>query len=210
MSTTHSTTPNPGTDFRIDVPWRLIEELPEDIRSDPEQLEIHLIQALEIGIKAMAQAGIHLDTDFVKAEFQRFAQGMTVMREGLETLMTEELTAEDSKLARGLSNYLSEEGRLGQMVKKLAAELGDPAREGSIPGRIRQILDENFKHASSPFQRALDISDDASPLKKFVTNQDEKLKGLRQEITKNHTSLTESIKSSFEKVFDHIGYRIYD
>jgi hypothetical protein len=207
MSTSHSTAVKPGADFRVDVPWRLIEELPADIRSDPEQLEIHLIRAVEIGIKAMAQAGIHLDTDFVRTEFQQFAQGLTAMSEGLEKLMAEELTAEDSKLARRLRDYLAEEGRLGRMVRQLAAELGDPAREGSIPGRIRQILDENFKHADSPFQRALNISDDTSPLKQFVTDQDKKLKDLRNELTERHTALTKSINSCFEKVFDHIGYK---
>jgi len=197
----------PGKDFQLLVPQRLIEELPDEVRSDPDQLEVYLFRALEIGVKAMAQAGVHLDTDFVRTEFTHFSAGMKAMRDGLENLMASELTADDSKLARGLRDYLSEDGRLGRMVRQLAGELGDPAREGSIPGRIRQILDANFKNADSPFHRALNISDDSSPLKRFVTDQEKKLSDLREDLTKKHTALTESIDGCFQKVFDHIGYK---
>jgi hypothetical protein len=196
-----------GTDFQIHVPMRLVQEVPEEIQADPDQLEVYLIQALEIGLKAMAQAGINLDTDFVRAEFQRFTGSLTNMREGLERLMADELTAEDSKLVKCLRDYLADEGRLARTVRTLSNELGDPAREGSIPGRIRTLLDETFKHADSPFQRALNISDDSSPLKRFVCDQEQKLVNLREELTKKHTTLSESIESSFQKVFDHIGYK---
>ncbi len=196
-----------STDFEIQVPWRLVQEVPEEMRADPEQLEVYLIQALEIGLKAMAQAGINLDTDFVRTEFQRFTGSLTSMREGLEKLMSDELTAEDSKLAKCLRDYLADEGRLARTVRSLSSELGDPAREGSIPGRIRTLLDENFKHADSPFQRALNITDDSSPLKRFVGHQEKKLVDLQEELTKKHTTLSKSIESSFQKVFDHIGYK---
>lgn len=207
MSMTEPSMVKSGVDFQINVPWRLIEELPDEVRADPDQLEVYLIRALEIGVKAMAQAGVHLDTDFVRAEFQQFAGGLTTMRQGLERLMNDELTAEDSKLARGLREYLSEDGRLGRMVRQLASELGDPTREGSIPGRIRQILDANFKNADSPFQRALNISDDSSPLKRFVADQEKRITDLREDLTKKHTQLSESIDGCFQKVFDHIGYK---
>ena len=196
-----------SADFQLDVPRRLVQEVPEDLRADSDQLEVYLIQALEIGLKAMAQAGINLDTDFVRAEFQHFSGSLSSMREGLEKLMADELTAEDSKLAKCLRDYLSDEGRLARTVRTLSSELGDPAREGSIPGRIRVLLDENFKHADSPFQRALNISDDSSPLKRFVEGQDKTLVALREDLTKKHTTLSESIESSFQKMLDHIGYK---
>lgn len=152
-----------GTDVRIQVPWSLIQEVPEQLRSDQDQLEEYLIRAMEIGLKAMAQAGITLDTDFVRHEFHQFSANLNVMRDGLQKLMAEELTAEDSKLAKCLRDYLADEGRLARTVRALSSELGDPQREGSIPGRIRTLLDETFKHANSPFQRALNIGDDSSP-----------------------------------------------
>lgn len=198
---------SPSTDFQINVPRRLVQEVPKEIRDEPDQLEVYLIQALEIGLKAMAQAGIHLDTDFVKAEFTHFTKSLTSMREGLEELMASELTAEDSKLAKCLRDYLANDGRLDRTVRSLASELGDPKREGSIPGRIRVLLDQNFQGADSPFQRALNCSDDSSPLKKFVSAQDKTLNTLREDLTAKHTALSTSIESSFSKIFDHIGYK---
>lgn len=196
-----------STDVQINVPRRLVQEVPKDIRDEPDQLEVYLIQALEIGLKAMAQAGIHLDTDFVKAEFTHFTTSLTSIRDGLEELMASELTAEDSKLAKCLRDYLAKDGRLDGMVRSLTSELGDPKREGSIPGRIRVLLDQNFKDADSPFQRALNCSDDSSPLKKFVSDQDKTLSKLQQDLAAKHTSLADSIESSFSKIFDHIGYK---
>ena len=47
-----------NADFQLDVPRRLVQEVPEDLRTDDDQLAVYLIQALEIGLKAMAQAGM--------------------------------------------------------------------------------------------------------------------------------------------------------
>lgn len=197
----------PRTEVRITVPLDLLEALPAEIRADPERIESYLLHAMEIGVKAMALAGVHLDTDLVRVEFERFSDQLGDMRDGLESLLAQELTAEDSRLARSLKEYLSDEGRLGRTVRDLSRALSDPASEESIPGRIRTLLDANFKHADSPFQRALNIGDDASPLKRFVSNQDRKLREFQEDLVRKHQELSEAINASFEKIFDHIGYK---
>ena len=196
-----------NTDFQLNVPHNLVREVPEEAREDPDKLADYLLRALEVGLMALGQAGLNLETGFVKAEFQAFTSRLSQIREGIEKLMADELTDEDSKLATRLRDYLSDDGHLSRTVKALSQELGDPSREGSIPGRIRKILDDNFKNADSPFQRALNIADDSSPLKKFVSNQDEKLDKINEDLTKKHTELAKALEASFEKVFNHIGYK---
>ena len=48
----------------------------------------------------MAQAGVHLDTEIVKTEFSEFSNQIGCISKGLEELLSEELTDEDSRLAR--------------------------------------------------------------------------------------------------------------
>lgn len=199
---------NPSDIFQLSIPVVLVEATPPNVRSDPALLEAYLVRALEIGIKAMAQATVHLDTEIVKLEFARLTTQMESMRKQLEDLLSQELSAEDSCLARGLKEYFADGGHLTTAIKGLVLELGDASRDGSIPAKIRSVLDECFKHASSPFQRALNISDDASPLKRFVLEQERKIQEFQEDLGRKHALLSESIETKFARVFDRMGFKL--
>ena len=63
-----------GHDFA--VPDSVLDQVPDHIRSDPDALDAHLLQAMKIGIKALAQASIGADTTVVADTFQRLATGL--------------------------------------------------------------------------------------------------------------------------------------
>ncbi len=195
------------TTLEIPISSRLLASIPADICSDRPALIQYIERAAEVGVMAMAQAGVHLETDVVRREFTDFSLQVQQIRDGLKDLLATELTAEDSRLARQLHHYFSTEGKLDRLIQSLESNLADPSREASIPGQIKHLFQAHFFDASAPFQRALDISDDNSPLKKFVIAQQTRIQEIQDRYAERQTALEEKIDSSFEKIFNHIGYR---
>ncbi len=193
--------------FNLIVGAELLNAVPSEIRNDEGALRHYLYRAIEIGLKAMAMAGVQLDREMVKEEFADFANHIGRFSKGLQELFGEELTEEDSKLARQLQQFIGDDGKLGRSIRQLEEQLVDPERESSIPGAIKSLLNQTFFAADSPFRKVLDISDDSSPLKRFVVSQEKSLKEFQEEQVKKHSSLEKSIESNFQKIFDHIGYK---
>ncbi len=193
--------------FELTVGADVLQAVPEEVRSDHSSLQHYLNRAIEIGLKAMAMAGIQLDRDMVKNEFADFANHVGNLGKGLQVLFGQELTEEDSKLARQLAHYLGDDGKLGRSVRQLEEQLVDPSREDSIPGSVKLLLNETFFDADSPFRKALDISDDNSPLKRFVVDQQQRLKEFQEDQVKKHGGLEKTIEANFQRIFDHIGYK---
>ena len=179
------TTTASSNEIEITIPASTVGRVPEEIRAERSLLSVYLQRATEIGVMAMAQAGVHLETDIVKSEFAGFTQTMGRIRTGLEELLADELTDDDSKLARQLRTYLDDDGRFSRVVRNLSEQLSDPERENSIPGRVQALLHETFFAADAPFRRALDIADDASPLKRFVLDQQRRVKEFQEDQVRN-------------------------
>lgn len=191
----------------IAISSRVFASIPPDICGDRPALVQYIERAAEIGVMAMAQAGVHLETDVVRREFSDFSLQVQQIRDGLKDLLANELTADDSRLARQLNHYFSTEGKLDKMIQSLASHLADPAQEASIPGQIKHLFQKHFFDANAPFQKVLDISDDNSPLKRFVATQQTRIQEIQDRFAKRQTKLEEKIDSSFEKIFNHIGYK---
>ena len=100
------------TTLEIAISSRLLASIPADICSDRPALVQYIERAAEVGVMAMAQAGVHLETDVVRREFTDFSLQVQQIRDGLKDLLATELTAEDSRLARQLHHYFSTEGKL--------------------------------------------------------------------------------------------------
>ena len=196
-----------ANEFQLTVGRDLLQAVPNEIRTDRGTLNQYLHTGLELGLKAMAMAGVQLDREIVKEEFADFANRVGDLGKGLKEVIGQELTEEDSKLARQLSHYLGDDGKLGQAVSQLEEQLVDPERENSIPGSVKTLLNETFFDADSPFRKAMDIADDNSPLKRFVVNQRQQFKEFQEDQVKNQTELSKTIEANFEKIFNHIGYK---
>ena len=193
--------------FEFVVSGDMLRAIPQEICNDAASLRHYVNSGLEIGFKAMAMAGVQLDREMVKEEFADFANRVGDLGKGLQRVISQELTEEDSKLARQLTQYLDDDGKLGRAVRQLEEQLVDPERENSIPGSVKTLLNETFFDADSPFRKAMDIADDNSPLKRFVVNQRQQFKEFQEDQVKNQTELSKTIEANFEKIFNHIGYK---
>ena len=83
--------------FEFAVGNDILQAIPDEVVADQSALRHYLNCALEIGVKAMAMAGIQIDRGMVKEEFAEFANKLGMVGKGLQELISDELTEEDSK-----------------------------------------------------------------------------------------------------------------
>ncbi|CAE8645759.1 unnamed protein product, partial [Polarella glacialis] len=113
----------------IEVPKALLKLMPSHVRADSKLRDRYLREALEIGIRAVSQAGISLDTSFVQSSFADFAADVRRQNEeskrSLEELLSGQLTGQDSRLAQLLQAELGERGRLARLLEDSYRQLAD-------------------------------------------------------------------------------------
>lgn len=188
----------------LKVPQSLLASVPPDVYADEGARELYLHTALEIGIKALAQAGVSLDTSYVDATFQGFASEVRQYRDEsqrtLEQLLRYHLTGEDSQLARMLLAELGERGRLASLLDNAHRRLADPEVQSSLPnvvaGLIRSALDDEHIRV----ERLVNAADPQSPLGLFLSQQQQAVKILQDEYTKKLFSLEKQLSRQMEEI----------
>ncbi|MGH7747946.1 MAG: hypothetical protein ACREQ5_24775, partial [Candidatus Dormibacteria bacterium] len=94
-------------------------------------------RALRVGLIALANAGVTVDVDAVRREFERLVEGVDRSNEAaaqiLERSLREHFADGDGRLPRTLDRFLGERGEL----RRLTSELFDPERRDSAIGRMR-------------------------------------------------------------------------
>jgi hypothetical protein len=126
-------------------------------------------RALRIGLLALQDAGVTLNVDVVKAEFEKLATRTEQLNEQAAAALDQALRAnfgdEDGRLPRTLERFLGDRGAL----RKAVEELFDPARRDSAMGRIGTMLDRYFDGDASKLAQLLDPTRLGSPLHQFRT-----------------------------------------
>lgn len=149
----------------------------------PEAERAALVErALRIGLMAMCNAGVSVNLDVVRAEFERLAERMAVTHErAAETLATtlrEHFGDGDGKLPRTLEQFLGDGGSLRRMV----ADLFDENRRESALGRLNELLGRYFDGDGSRLATLLDPTRAGSPLHQFRREVTDEFRGLRERI----------------------------
>ena len=104
----------------LHVPSDMLVSIPASIRQDEIRLNDYLIHGLKLGLGALAQAAVSLDTteyvSTIQREFTSIHQSWSKLqadsRQELEQLIDQELTGENSALATELKRYLADGGTL--------------------------------------------------------------------------------------------------
>ncbi|MGH2462835.1 MAG: hypothetical protein ACRDFZ_04305 [Candidatus Limnocylindria bacterium] len=142
------------------------------------------INALRIGLQALANAGTSANVDVVRAEFGRMVEHMTATQaraaEALEASLRANFADGEGRLPRTLESFLGDSGRL----QRLTAALFDPNRRDSAIGQLNEVLGRYFDGDGSRLAQLLDPTREASPLYQF-----------RNEVSGEFRSLGERIAS---------------
>ena len=139
-------------------------------------------RAVRIGLLALQDAGVTVNVDVVRAEFEKLLrQAETVNEKAAETLeqtLRANFADGDGRLPRTLEKFLGDRGALRSMVD----ELFDESKRDSAIGRIGTMLERYFDGDASKLAVLLDPTRLNSPMHQF-----------RQEMTAGFRSLEERL-----------------
>ena len=153
-----------------------LAERPADDRPDLVQ------RAVRIGLLALQDAGVTVNVDVVRAEFEKLLRQAESVNEKAASTLEQTLRANfadgDGRLPRTLERFLGDRGALRSMVD----ELFDESKRDSAIGRIGTMLERYFDGDASKLAVLLDPTRLNSPMHQF-----------RQEMTAGFRSLEERL-----------------
>ncbi len=139
-------------------------------------------RALRIGLIALQDAGVTVNVDAVRTEFERLVRQAEQVNERAAAALEQTLRANfadgDGRLPRTLEKFLGDRGALRSMVD----ELFDEKKRDSAIGRIGSMLERYFDGDASKLALLLDPTRLNSPMHQF-----------RQEIAAGFKSLEERL-----------------
>ena len=139
-------------------------------------------RALRIGLIALQDAGVTVNVDAVRSEFERMVRQAEQVNERAAAALEQTLRANfadgDGRLPRTLEKFLGDRGALRSMVD----ELFDETKRDSAIGRIGGMLEKYFDGDASKLAHLLDPTRLNSPMHQF-----------RQEIAAGFKSLEERL-----------------
>ena len=139
-------------------------------------------RALRIGLLALQDAGVTVNVDVVRAEFEKLMRQAESVNEKAALALEQTLRANfadgDGRLPRTLEKFLGDRGAL----KKMVDELFDESKRDSAIGRIGSMLERYFDGDASKLAVLLDPTRLNSPMHQF-----------RQEMTAGFRSLEERL-----------------
>ena len=124
-------------------------------------------RAIRIGLLALQDAGVTVNVDVVRAEFEKLVRQAESVNEkaaqALEQTLRTNFADGDGRLPRTLERFLGDRGALRTMVD----ELFDESKRDSAIGRIGRMLERYFDGDSSKLAVLLDPTRLNSPMHQF-------------------------------------------
>jgi hypothetical protein len=139
-------------------------------------------RALRIGLIALQDAGVTVNVDAVRSEFERMVRQAEQVNERAAQALEQTLRANfadgDGRLPRTLERFLGDRGALRSMVD----ELFDEKKRDSAIGRIGSMLERYFDGDASKLAVLLDPTRLNSPMHQFRQEIAAGFKGLEERL----------------------------
>ena len=139
-------------------------------------------RALRIGLLALQDAGVTVNVDVVRGEFERLVRRTEVLNDRaaqtLEQTLRTNFADGDGRLPRTLERFLGDRGALRAMVD----ELFDESKRDSAIGRINRMLESYFDGDASKLARLLDPTRMNSPMHQFRLEMTEGFKAVEERL----------------------------
>ncbi len=139
-------------------------------------------RALRIGLVALQDAGVTVNVDVVKSEFERLVRQTEQANEraaaALEQALRTNFADGDGRLPRTLEKFLGDRGALRGMVD----ELFDETKRDSAIGRISRMLETYFDGDASKLAHLLDPTRLNSPMHQFRQEISSGFRGIEERL----------------------------
>ena len=153
------------------------------LRERPAEGRADLVErALRIGLLALQDAGVTVNVDVVRAEFEKLVRKAESVNDkaaqALEQTLRTNFADGDGRLPRTLEKFLGDRGALRSMVE----ELFDESKRDSAIGRIGRMLERYFDGDASKLALLLDPTRLNSPMHQFRQEISAGFKGLEERL----------------------------
>lgn len=149
----------------------------------PEERGALVERALRIGLTALQHAGVTVNVDVVRREFETLLTQTQATNEkaarALEDVLRQNFADGDGRLPRTLEKFLGDRGALRSFVN----ELFDETRRDSAIGRMKVLLGTYFDGDASRLATLLDPTRMHSPLHQFRTEVADGFAKLNERLT---------------------------
>ena len=133
----------------------------------PDDRSAIVERALRIGLLALQDAGVTVNVDVVRSEFEKLVRQAEQVNERAATALEQTLRTNfadgDGRLPRTLERFLGDRGAMRSMVD----ELFDETKRDSAIGRIGRMLERYFDGDTSKLATLLDPTRFGSPMHQF-------------------------------------------
>jgi hypothetical protein len=150
---------------RLTVSDRVLADYLRERPADDRALIVE--RALRIGLLALQDAGVTVNVDVVRGEFEKLVRQNEQMNERAALALAETLRTNfadgDGRLPRTLEKFLGDRGALRTMVD----ELFDEKKRDSAIGRMGRMLEKYFDGDASKLALLLDPTRMNSPMHQF-------------------------------------------
>ncbi len=140
-------------------------------------------RALRIGLLALQDAGVTVNVDVVRGEFEKLLQRTEQANERASQALEQSLRLNfadgDGRLPRTLERFLGDRGAMRSMVD----ELFDESKRDSAIGRIGRMLERYFDGDASKLAQLLDPTRLNSPMHQFRREIDEGFRAVQERLT---------------------------
>ncbi len=200
-----------ATDHTVElsIPHEVWIQIPERFRRSEEDTNDYLLNAVNIGILAMKNAGLTIDTSELQSMVEKTAEQtlsqQNEINEQLEQFVNSTLTGDDSLLARRLKETLGTDGMLEQLINGLLENLTDPDRATSIPAKTSQVLLDQASAVMDTLNAATDITDETTNLGKFVRDQRTRVGDIQAMMAEAMTKMGEQIDARMKRIEDALN-----
>ena len=150
---------------------------------EPEELPTIVERALRIGLLAIQDAGVTVNVDVVRSEFEKLVRQSEQMNARAAVALDQTLRSNfadgDGRLPRTLERFLGDKGALRSYV----GELFDETKRDSAIGRMRTLLGTYFDGDASKLAILLDPTRQNSPMHQFRVEIGREFERLNERLT---------------------------
>jgi hypothetical protein len=150
-------------------------------RAAPERAAL-VERAMRIGLLALQDAGVTINVDVVRAEFEKLVRQAESVNEKAATALEQTLRSNfadgEGRLPRTLEAFLGDRGALRKMVE----DLFDESKRDSAIGRMGRMLERYFDGDASKLALLLDPTRMNSPMHQFRQEISAGFRGLEERL----------------------------
>ena len=174
----------------LHIPENILNKIHDDIRNDENRLRGHLVRAVKIGLLSIEGGEFTLSTERIENvinststsmvdKYRQFDQDFS---SDLTALIDQKLTGKESELANRLSSAFGERGDLKTRLDTIFDDISNPEKASSVPNRVSEVIEAKFDGIESEVTKALDLAKEDSPLRQFLTTQQNTISTLKTNI----------------------------